>query len=64
MILEAGPPGEKPLAHAITEPIHSILKHSRDESFNPVRIEAESGTTILTFHPALRGDVLKGLHLV
>ena len=46
MILEAGPPGEKPLAHAITEPIHSVLKHSGDESFNPVRIEAECGTTI------------------
>ena len=64
IILEAGLEGENPLAHTITEPIHIVLKHSEDGSFNPVRIEAESGTTILTFQPALRGDVLEGLHLV
>lgn len=64
LILEAGPPGEKPLAHTITEPIHIVLKNSGEESFNPVRIDAESGTTILTFHPALRGEVLEGLHLM
>ena len=45
----------------IQEPIHFFLKSSENEGqFNPLLIQAESGTVSITFHPALREDVLAG----
>lgn len=50
--------------HQITEPIHIKLKETETgAAFNSVLIEAENGTTILTFHPVLRHQWLEGLKL-
>ena len=55
---------ERPMQHVITEPIHIRVKTMDQQgSLNPVMIEAESGVTMLTFHPALREDVLQDLQL-
>jgi len=54
----------RPIRHVITEPIHFWLKTSEGEgNFNPLLIEAETGTVSITFHPALRQDVLQGLQI-
>jgi len=53
---------ERPTRHVITEPIHFWLKTADGEgNYNPLLIEAETGTVSITFHPALRQDVLQGL---
>jgi hypothetical protein len=55
---------ERPKQHVITDQIHMRVKTTEQQgSFNPVMIEAESGVTMLTFHPALREDVLQDLQL-
>ena len=61
MTLSVGPAAQKPMTHQIVQPIHIILKPAENGSFNPMQIEAESGITLLTFHPALRPDFLQGL---
>lgn len=48
--------------HEIIEPIHILLRES-DGRFNGVAVEAEEGTTILTFSPAIHSDWLKGIRL-
>jgi len=47
--------------HEIVEPIHIKLKRNPEGGFNPVQIDAETGTTILHFRPALRPTVVEGL---
>jgi hypothetical protein len=59
--LNVGPAAQKPLTHVIVQPIHIKLKPAENGSYNPMQIEAESGITLLTFHPALRPDFLQGL---
>ena len=59
--LNVGAQAHKPLTHVIVQPIHIRLRPGENGSFNPMQIEAESGTTVLTFHPALRPDILQGL---
>ena len=59
--IDLGATGEKPVSHLITEPIHIILRPSEGGSFNPLEIDAESGTTLLTFHPAIRADFINDL---
>ena len=50
--------------HTVTEPIHIKLKETEGgAAFNAVLIEAESGSTFLTFHPVLRREWLDGLKL-
>jgi hypothetical protein len=63
MIVRAG--GEKETRHAIVEPIHVLLRETRDGGggYNTVTIEAEEGTTILTFHPVIHEGWLKGVRL-
>ena len=46
--------------HEIVEPIHIILRRNPEGGFNPVQIDAESGTTILHFRPALKPTVIDG----
>lgn len=53
--LESG--REQPITHSIVDPIHILLRPSTNGSYNPMEINAESGTTLLTFHPALRADI-------
>jgi hypothetical protein len=51
--------------HEIIEPIHIRLREADEHgTFNPVTIEAESGITFLTFHPALHAQILDGLKLI
>ena len=59
--LNVGAPAHKPLTHVIVQPIHIRLRPGENGSFNPMQIEAESGTTVLTFRPALRPDIVQGL---
>jgi hypothetical protein len=66
MFLEVGSGSglERPLQHTITEPIHIRVKTTDQQgAYNPVMIEAESGVTMITFHPALRQDVFQDLQL-
>src|SRR5205085_1919617 len=56
--LESG--REQPITHAIVDPIHILLRPSTNGSYNPMEINAESGTTLLTFQPALRPDIADG----
>jgi hypothetical protein len=53
--------GSDGFEHEILEPIHVILKRNPEGGFNPVQIDAESGSTILHFRPALRPTVVDGL---
>jgi hypothetical protein len=46
--------------HEILEPIHIILKRNPEGGFNPVQIDAETGTTLLHFRPALKPAVMDG----
>ena len=48
-------------AHEILEPIHIKLRRNAAGGFNPIQIDAETGTTILHFTPALKPTVLDGL---
>jgi hypothetical protein len=48
--------------HEIIEPIHIRLQRNAEGGFNPVQIDAETGTTILHFRPALKPTVLDGLN--
>ena len=50
--------------HEIVEPIHIRLKRNAEGGFNPVQIDAETGTTILHFRPALKPAVVEGLSCV
>jgi hypothetical protein len=53
---------ERELNHQIIEPIYIRLRESSDQGdYNPVEIQAESGRTLLTFHPAIHEELLKGL---
>lgn len=46
----------------IIEPIKMLLHPSgTGGDFNPLQIEAESGVILITFHPAIRADMLTGL---
>jgi len=49
--------------HEIVEPIHIKVKRNAEGGFNPVQIDAETGTTILHFRPALKPTVVEGLGL-
>lgn len=60
IIVRAGSEGGVETRHEITEPIHILLRES-DGHFNAVAVEAEEGTTILTFRPAIHPDWLRGL---
>lgn len=54
--------GEKETRHEIVEPITIRLRESgKDGHFNGVTIEAEEGTTLLTFQPTIHPGWLNGL---
>jgi predicted transcriptional regulator len=53
--------GSDGFEHEIVEPIHVRLKRNAEGGFNPVQIDAETGTTILHFRPALKPTVVDGL---
>jgi hypothetical protein len=56
---------EREVNHQIIEPIHILLRESSDRGdYNPVEIQAENGKTLLTFHPAIHEELLKGLDLI
>ena len=59
--IDVGADGEKPTSHVIVEPIHLILRPADEESFNPLEIAAESGTTLVSFRPALRANLVEGM---
>jgi hypothetical protein len=47
--------------HVITEPLHVRLVRNPTGGFNPVEIDAEEGSAVLHFKPALKPPVLEGL---
>ena len=55
---------EREIAYDIIDPVHILLRETEPgEDFNPVQIEAENGTTFLTFHPAIHAQMLAGLKI-
>ena len=48
--------GEKETYHEIVEPINIRLRESGKGDYNGVAIEAEEGTTLLMFQPAIHGS--------
>lgn len=62
IVVRAGGEGGAETRHEITEPIHVLLRES-DGHFNAVAVEAEEGTTILTFSPAIQSNWLKDIRL-
>ncbi len=51
---------EDGVQHEVLEPIHIILKSNGAGGFNPVQIDGETGTTLLTLRPAIKDAVLEG----
>ena len=49
--------------HTVISPIRILLVRNASGGFNPVEIDAEAGSTILTFKPALNPTVLDGLQV-
>ena len=50
--------------HEIVEPIHILLREVGDgNGFDAMAVEAEEGTTVMTFHPVIRSSWLEGLKL-
>jgi len=47
--------------HIAVEPLHIRLVRNANGGFNPVEIDAEAGSTILTFRPALKPTILEEL---
>jgi hypothetical protein len=52
---------EYSIDHEIVEPIHINLKRNSEGGFNPLQIDADWGTTILHFRPALKPTVIDEL---
>ena len=48
-------------AHVIIEPLHVRLVRNPTGGFNPVEIDAEEGSAVLHFRPALKATILDGL---
>ena len=44
------------------ESIHITLQRNPKGGFNPVQIDAETGTTMLHFRPALKPTAVEGLN--
>jgi hypothetical protein len=62
IVIRADGEGGRETRHEITEPIHILLRQSgNDGNYNAIAVEAEEGITILTFHPVLHADSLKGM---
>ncbi len=58
IVVRAG--GETGTRHEIVEPIHILLRESsKNGDFNAITVEAEQGSTIVTFSPALHADWLR-----
>jgi hypothetical protein len=52
------------ITYDIIDPIYIRLRESTSgNDFNPVQIEAESGITFLTLHPAIHAQMLEGLKI-
>jgi hypothetical protein len=50
------------IVHEIIEPIKMLLHPSgANGDFNPLQIEAENGVVFVTFHPAIRAQMLEDL---
>lgn len=53
---------EREMVREIIEPIKLLLHPSgTGGDFDQLQIEAESGVILITFHPAIHADMLKGL---
>jgi len=60
IVVRAG--GEAGARHEIVEPIHILLRESsKNGDFNAITVEAENGSTILTFNPAIHREWIKEL---
>jgi hypothetical protein len=52
--------GEASAHHEIVEPIHILLRATEDgAAFNGLAVEAEDGTTIMTFTPVIRKSIIQ-----
>ena len=61
MVIAAGLPNERPRQHMIVEPVRLILRNGGSDRFNELDVIAESGTTLVIFHPGISPASLDGL---
>jgi hypothetical protein len=62
IVIRTGGDAGQETRHEIVEPIRIFLRDTaKGADHNGVAVEAEEGTTILTFHPAIRQEWLKGV---
>jgi len=61
MVIAAGLPNERPRQHMIVEPVRLILRNGGSDRYNELDVIAESGTTLVTFHPGIIPALLDGL---
>jgi len=64
LVLEFGPPNAKPFQYSIVEPIRFILRReSQGDHYHLLEMPAESGTTVIIFHPGISPTLLNELQL-
>lgn len=61
MVIQAALSDENEIRHFIIEPIYLRLRNGENDRYNHLHILAESGTTILSFHPGLNPELLENL---
>ena len=55
---------EREVDFDIVDPIHILLRKTKaGDDFNPIQIEGETGTTFVTFKPAIHAQMLEGLNI-
>ncbi|HEX9048273.1 MAG TPA: hypothetical protein VF988_14705, partial [Verrucomicrobiae bacterium] len=64
LVIEFGPPKERPFQFSIVEPIRFILRREmQGEHYHLLEMPAESGTTVIIFHPGISPALIKDLEL-
>ena len=54
--------GGREVLHEVIDPIHVLLWETvGGNDFNPIQIDGENGTTLLTLHPAVHAQMLEGM---
>jgi len=62
IVVRAGSDAGHEMRHEIVEPIRIFLRDTgKSGAHDGIAVEAEEGTTILTFHPVIRQEWLKGV---
>ncbi len=64
LVIEFGPPNERPMQHSVIEPIRMILRReNQSDRYHLLELPAESGTTRIIFHPGISPAILSELEI-